>query len=147
MFYFLVVFCFNDMFVLGAVLFFFPFFFFCFGGGGGGVTTLPGAIPLEGLKEKKHNEAVSSVFKAPSLPRGIASSTLALAQAVCVYSHMRRKDEGGRWEPYHLTPQWIKLFGDQGVEVRHNPDVGEAQKQAGTVEHQPNTIKNMFPFF
>ena len=36
-----------------------------------------------------------------------------LGKAVCVYSHMRRKDDAGKWEPYILTPQWIKLFGDQ----------------------------------
>ncbi|CAE7620239.1 OTOF [Symbiodinium sp. CCMP2592] len=38
---------------------------------------------------------------------------LELGKAVCVYSHMRRKDDAGRWEPYILKPQWIKLFGDQ----------------------------------
>ncbi|CAJ1443049.1 unnamed protein product, partial [Effrenium voratum] len=49
-----------------------------------------------------------------SLWQGGQVTNTDLGKAVCVYSHMRRKDEGGRWEPYHLTPQWIKLFGDQG---------------------------------
>ena len=40
-------------------------------------------------------------------------TNLDLGKAVCVYSHMRRKDDAGKWEPYILSPQWIKLFGDQ----------------------------------
>merc|ERR1719247_1361344 len=26
---------------------------------------------------------------------------------------MRKKDTLGAWEPYHLNPQWIQLFGGQ----------------------------------
>ena len=40
-------------------------------------------------------------------------SNLNLGKAVCVYSHMRRKDDAGKWEPYILSPQWIKIYGDQ----------------------------------
>lgn len=40
-----------------------------------------------------------------------------LGQAVCVYSHLRRKDNLGRWNPYKLEPQWIEIKEPNGGRV------------------------------
>lgn len=37
-----------------------------------------------------------------------------VGKATCIYSHMRKRDVTGRWEPFYLSPQWIKLYGEQG---------------------------------
>lgn len=34
-----------------------------------------------------------------------------IGKTVCTYEYMRQKDNMGRWEPYRLQPQWVKLFG------------------------------------
>eukprot|EP00928_Gymnodinium_smaydae_P060892 TRINITY_DN4477_c1_g4_i1.p1 TRINITY_DN4477_c1_g4~~TRINITY_DN4477_c1_g4_i1.p1 ORF type:complete len:1271 (+),score=262.51 TRINITY_DN4477_c1_g4_i1:2895-6707(+) len=34
-----------------------------------------------------------------------------IGKAVAVYTHMRQKDSVGKWEPFELRPQWIKLYG------------------------------------
>jgi len=34
-----------------------------------------------------------------------------LGKAICVYTHLRRKDNLGKWEPYSLSPQWIRVHG------------------------------------
>ncbi|CAJ1448425.1 unnamed protein product [Effrenium voratum] len=34
-----------------------------------------------------------------------------VGKTVCTYEYMRHKDNMGRWEPYRLQPQWVKLYG------------------------------------
>jgi len=34
-----------------------------------------------------------------------------LGKAVCVYTHMRQRDNLSQWEPFTLEPQWIQVFG------------------------------------
>jgi len=34
-----------------------------------------------------------------------------LGKAVCVYTHMRQRDNLNNWEPYTLDPQWVRVFG------------------------------------
>jgi len=34
-----------------------------------------------------------------------------LGKAVCVYTHMRRRDNLHNWEPYTLEPQWVQVLG------------------------------------
>lgn len=46
-----------------------------------------------------------------TLVQGASMFNTDLGKAVCVYTHMRRKDTLGNWEPYTLKPQWVKAFG------------------------------------
>lgn len=48
---------------------------------------------------------------AVTLVRGGSIVNSDLGKAVCVYTHMRQRDNLGQWEPYSLDPQWIKVFG------------------------------------
>jgi len=34
-----------------------------------------------------------------------------IGKTVCTYEYMRQKDNMGKWEPFKLRPQWIKLMG------------------------------------
>jgi len=42
---------------------------------------------------------------------GRGTGNVEIATATCVYTLMRKKDTLGEWEPYDLSPQWIRLFG------------------------------------
>jgi hypothetical protein len=46
-----------------------------------------------------------------TLMRGGTVSNVDMGKAVAVYTHIRSKDQTGKWAPFDLQPQWIKLFG------------------------------------
>eukprot|EP00930_Biecheleria_cincta_P032374 TRINITY_DN22471_c0_g1_i1.p1 TRINITY_DN22471_c0_g1~~TRINITY_DN22471_c0_g1_i1.p1 ORF type:complete len:1474 (-),score=230.31 TRINITY_DN22471_c0_g1_i1:26-4447(-) len=63
------------------------------------------------LSSDSRNEEPASEPILLTLWGGGAVTNFDIGKAVCVYSKLRLKNARAKWEPYHLMPQWIKLFG------------------------------------